>query len=129
MKTLKAGEVIHVKTNAELLNTLLGTTYKRWMRTIRSLYNGSFIWIVEIDGKVRSGWSNTWQDGKAIERYVCAPPYPSNIYDGLNMKKRVAFEKCNAGGRHYIFRGVFEIEQNFPLTHRVLHLISDQITL
>ena len=126
MKTLKAGDVVSVKTNAELLNTLLGTTYKRWMKTIRHLGNGEFIWIVDIDGKVRSGWSNTWQNGKIVERYVNDPPYPNNIYDGLNITKRAVFEKRNAGGRHYIFRGVFELEEGATLTHRVLSFSSRQ---
>ncbi len=128
MKTLQAGDIIPVRTNAELLNTLLGTTYKAWMKTIYHLGNGEFIWIVEIDGKVRSGWSNTWQNGKIVERYVYAPPYPRNIYDGLNITRRAVFEKCTAGGRHYIFRGIFQLEEGATLTHRVLSFASRQFS-
>ena len=55
MKKIKAGEVIYAKTNAELLNRLLGTNYKAWMKAYRFLDNGEMLWMPRLDGVVRSG--------------------------------------------------------------------------
>ncbi len=128
MKTIKAGEVIYAKTNAELLNTLLGKRYKAWMKAGYPLRFGEMLWMPRLDGKVRAGWRNTMQNGQIIEEYVGGQPYPSNIYDGLNIKRRAVFEKRDRGG-YFVFRGVFELESDLTLLRRVLGLVSDQITL
>ena len=112
MKKIKAGEVIYAKTNAELLNGLLG----------------EMLLMPRLDGKVRAGWTNTMQNEKIIEKYVGGHPYPNNFYDGVNVKRRVVFEKCDAG-RYFIFRGVFELEQGSTCTYRVLRPIKDEILL
>lgn len=127
MKLPKAGDRIYAKTNAELLNELLSTNYKAWMKTIYRLGDDEFIWIAALDGKVRSGWSNSWKNGQIIEHYDGDRPYPSNIEDGLNMKQRVVFEKHTGGKRYYIFRGVFRLEQGSTLTHRVLSLVKTDL--
>ena len=128
MKTLKAGEVVYADTNAELLNKLLGTHYKAWMKSHIPLDVGEMLWMARLDGVVHAGWRNTMQNGQIIEEYVGGHPYPSNINLGLEVRKRAVFEKYD-WGKFFVFRGVFEVEQNSSLTHRVLHSISDQITL
>ena len=128
MKTIKAGEVIYAKSNAELLNTLLGKHYKAWMKAGYPLRFGEMLWMPRLDGVVRAGWRNTMQNGQIIEEYVGGQPYPSNIYEGLNIKRRAVFEKCEWGG-YFVFRGVFELEQGSTLLRRVLGLVCDEITL
>lgn len=128
MKTIKAGEVIYAKTNVELLNGLLGTHYKRYMKAYRFLRAGEMLWMPRLDGVVRSGWRNTMQNRQIIEEYVGGQPYPSEIDMGLVVQKRIVFEKCDWGG-YFVFRGVFELEQGSTLLRRVLGLVSDEITL
>ena len=128
MKTMKAGEIIYAKTNAELLNGLLGKNYKAWMRAGYLLGVGEMLWMPRLDGVVRAGWKNFMSNGKIIEEYVGGHPYPSNIYDGLNIKRRGVFEKCD-WGIYFIFRGVFEIEPRSTLLRRTLRLIKGEICL
>ena len=128
MKTLKAGETIYAKTNAELLNTLLGTDYKRYMKAYRFLRTGEMLWMPRLDGKVRSGWRNIMQNGHIIEEYVGGQPYPREIDMGLVARRRIVFEKCD-WGKYFVFRGVFELEQGSTLLRRVLEFVSDEITL
>ena len=127
MKIIKAGEVIYAKTNVELLNGLLGTHYKRYMKAYRFLDTGEMLWMPRLDGVVRSGWRNTMQNGQIIEEYVGGHPYPNEIDMGLVARKRIVFEKHDRDG-YFIFRGVFELQQGSTLLHRVLERISDHIT-
>lgn len=127
MKAMKAGEYIYADTNAELLNQLLDTHYKAWMRSYIPLGVGEMLWMPRLDGAVRAGWKNMMLNGKIVEVYVGGRPYPSNINVGIEVRKRVVFEKFDDGG-YFIFRGVFEIEQGSTLTHRILGLVSDMIS-
>lgn len=128
MKTIQAGEIFYAKTNAELLNGLLGTHYKRYMKAYRFLHNGEMLWMPRLDGKVRSGWRDTRGNVQIIEEYVGGPPYPNEIDMGLVAKTRIVFEKCDREG-YFIFRGVFELDPEFTLTRRILRLIKDEISL
>ena len=127
MKTLKAGEVIYAKTNAELLNMLLGTHYKAWMKAYRFLDTGEMLWMPRLDGIVRSGWENTMQNGQIVEEYVGGRLYPSEIGIGLKGQIRIVFEKFDQ--RYFIFRGVFKLDPDFTLRRRVFRLIKDEIFL
>ena len=128
MKAIQAGEMIYADTNAELLNVLLGTHYKAWMKSYIPLEVGEMLWMPRLDGVVRAGWKNYMLNGKIIEEYVGGRPYPSNINVGLEVRRRAVFEKCDNGG-YFIFRGVFETEQGSTLTHRILQIINDKIYL
>ena len=127
MKTIKAGDIIYVKTNAELLNGLIGTHYKAWMKAYRFLDTGEMLWMPRLDGKVRSGWKDTRGNGKIVEEYVGGSPYPSEIGIGLKGQIRIVFEKFDQ--RYFIFRGVFKLDPNFTLTRRIFRLIKDEIFL
>ena len=128
MKTIKAGEVIYAKTNAELLNGLLGTHYKAYMKAYRFLDTGEMLWMPRLDGKVRSGWKNTLQNAQIVEEYVGGRPYPSEIGIGLKGQIRIVFEKFDHA-KYFVFRGVFEVESNATLTCRILRPIKDEIFL
>ncbi len=128
MKTIKAGDIFYVGTNAELLNKLLGTHYKAWMKSCILLSDDEMIWMPRLDSAVRAGWKNYMLNGKIIEEYVGGRPYPDNIYLGFEVRRRAVFEKCD-WGKYFIFRGVFEIEQGYTLARRTLCLIKDEIDL
>ena len=128
MKTIKTGEMIYAKTNAELLNMLLGKHFKAFMKAYRFLDTGEMIWMPRLDGKVRSGWKNTLQNRQIIEEYVGGRPYPSEIGIGLKGQIRIVFEKFDQEN-YFIFRGVFEIGSDSTLTRRILRPIKDEISL
>ena len=67
-------------------------------------------------------------NGNIIEEYVGGRPYPSEISIGLKGQIRIVFEKCD-WGKHFIFRGVFEVEPDSSLTRRILRQIKDKIFL
>ena len=129
LKTIKAGEAIYAETNAELLNTLLGTHYKAWMKAYRFLDSGEMLWMPRLDGDVRSGWRNTMQNGQIIEEYVGGQPYPNEIGIGLKGQIRIVFEKFDKE-KYFIFRGVFAIDQSSStFLRRVMNLVSEEFTL
>ena len=54
---MKSGEVIRVRTNAELLNELLGKNYRAWMKSVYDFGNNR-IWMIHIDNMPRNDWRN-----------------------------------------------------------------------
>ena len=56
---MKIGEVVYARTHAELLNELLGTNYKAWMKSGIRLPDGRWLWMIELGNFVStSGWIN-----------------------------------------------------------------------
>ena len=127
---MKAGKLIaDVHTNYELLNRLLKTDYEAWMSAEYKLSNGSFIWMVYLDGKERNGWINVTEGDNITEKYVGGRPYPNNIDTGLQNKTRVVFEKVKISNKQcYIFKGIYELQIGKPEL-RLLKKISDETDL
>ena len=132
---MKAGEKIFVHTNYELVNKLLNKDLKGWMSTVYKFsdypqYCDAFIWMVYLDGKKHYGWVNNCHNTSILEDYVGGKPYPNNIDDGLNIKRRFVFEKVGNGAkRYYVFRGFYELETGSNREHRVLRMISNEADL
>ena len=127
---MRAGKLVEdVHYNYELLNKLFNMNYKNYYKAEYSLGNGSFVWMVYLDGIERNGWINEKKDDIITEKYVGGKPYPNNIDTGLHNKIRLVFEKAkNYNKQYYIFRGVYELKEG---THeyRLLQKISDETTL
>ena len=125
---MKAGEVVKVKRNAELLNNLLGTNYEQWYKSYLHLDQNIMIWMARLDNKVRDGWRNRLENGKIIEEYLDTTNPPSNILVGAETKRRIAFIKYKD---HFRFIGVYEYDatnstpKNVLPIHRELVKISD----
>ena len=120
---MKVGECIHVRTNAELLNEVLGTHYKGFQQSSIILPDGKRLWMIELGSFVTpSGWVNKLiGTDKLSEKHVKDDfDYDRhNTYWGARQtgtdwgpETRVIFEKVTFGkSRIYIFRGVFRINR------------------
>ena len=119
-------------THADLLNTIgirskNGEKFKQYYKGTYALDDNTYIWIISIDRKQRSGWSNSW----------CGPDtiIESNFEDyehtiGLTHKYRVVFDKEYAGrGNKFIFRGCFMLQPESTNQRRVVKKISDTFVL
>ena len=122
---MQAGEIVKVDRNAQLLNKLLGTDYKQWYKSTYQLTADTMIWIIRLDNKLRNGWRNKSTSDRIIEGFD-GNTRPSNIYLGMQVKKRVVFEKVSGG---YVFHGVYQYDASRSnLTHRELVKLSDTYT-
>ena len=128
MKRIEKGDVFYHPTNAELLNELFCRQFKAYMKASYMLDDGTMLWMARLDGKVRAGWRNFWQNKKIVEEYVGGYPYPDNYSLGFDVQRRAVFEKCD-WGKYFVFHGVFRLEQGSTLKKRILELDSDQILL
>ena len=56
---MRIGEYVYAETHAELLNELLGTNYKAWMKSSIKLPDGRLLWMVDLGNYLSSsGWIN-----------------------------------------------------------------------
>ena len=63
--------IICAETHADFLNQAFGTNYKGYMRGRWNYDENTWVWIVRMDSKVRSGWRNRIIDQNEIwEEYV-----------------------------------------------------------
>lgn len=116
------GELLRVSTNAQLLNQLVGTHYKQWYKSTYQLKDDTMIWMIRLDNQLRSGWCNKLENGKIIEEFY-GNDQPPNIYLGIQIKKRLVFEKTSNG---YRFLGVYQFDDaKSNLRHRELAKIAD----
>ena len=68
---MRKGDVIKVKTNAELLNKLFGTNYNGWQKSVYDC-EGIRVWMIYLDHKERNKWRN-YKDGNLIVEENMAP--------------------------------------------------------
>ena len=68
---MKIGEYIYARTHADFLNELLGTNYKAWMKSCRSLPDGKQIWMIELGYFVTpAGWRNQLTEKGISEKHM-----------------------------------------------------------
>jgi hypothetical protein len=120
---MKVGEYVYARTNADLLNEVLGTNYKSWMKSSIMLPDGKRLWMIELGSFVtNSGWINKLVSlNKLSEKHMSGDfAYEAhNTYWGAKKvgkdwgpETRVIFDKVSCGStRKYIFRGVFRINR------------------
>lgn len=139
---MKIGEVVYAKTHAELLNELLGTDYKAWMKSSIKLPDGKLLWMIELGNFVSvSGWINR-QVGfdKISEKHIgeefdfdAHNTYKGAIIDrqSWNSADRVVFDMIKSGtSRKYVFRGVFRLnKESSTVDENIWELIMDEYTL
>lgn len=139
---MKIGEYVYANTNAELLNELLGTNYKAWMKSSIILPDGKRLWMIELGNFVtKSGWINKLISADKISEKHVAKDFDydshSTFLGAQQVKKswgpetRVVFEKVNLGSsKKYIFRGVFRInKEKSTVEENIWDLIMDEYTL
>jgi hypothetical protein len=134
---MRVGEYIFANTHAELLNELLGTDYKGYMKCAKALPDGKLLWMIELGDFIsKSGWKNRLISLERISEKQVMKEFDS--HDTYKMKgecfderDRVVFEMVRLGScRKYIFRGVFRLNQDeCKLDENIWDLICDEYTL
>lgn len=139
---MKIGEVVYAKTHAELLNELLGTDYKAWMKSSIKLPDGKLLWMIELGNFVSaSGWINRQVGFDKISEKHIGTEFDfdaHNTYKGAiidrqpwNCADRVVFDMIKSGtSRKYVFRGVFRLnKESSTVDENIWELIMDEYTL
>ena len=117
-------QLLYFDTHAELLNYLLNSNYKAWMKSWYILNNSYAIWIISLDYQVRLGWRNRRTEDTIYENYV----YKYIPDDPLNHRNRLCFSiHNNSCKRIYVFEGVFKYVKTENNT-RIWQKISDTYT-
>ena len=90
-----AGEAIEVKTNFNLLNILLGKSYKGWQSCTYAFNPTDVIWMIKLNNKTSpSGWKNalTEKGERVVENFV------GDNYERLESHKATVYHQ-----KRYIF--------------------------
>lgn len=134
---MKSGEFVYARTHADLLNELLGTNYKAWMKSGIRLPDGRWLWMIELGNFVSpSGWKNRLVGNKISEKHVGRDfVFEHNTYKNalligkkFDSSDRVVFDMDKSGShRKYVFRGVFRLnKEESTLDENVWDLIMDE---
>ena len=104
---MKSGEVIRVRTNAELLNELLGKNYGAWMKSVYDL-DDKRIWMIHIDNKIRNDWRN-YKSGDVIVEENMDPFDTTGLRtDVRHNVERIVFSKHNGC---FVFEGIYKYDK------------------
>jgi hypothetical protein len=130
---METNEYVYANTHAALLNELLGTDYKAWMKSSIMLPDGKRLWMIQLgDFIASSGWKNYLaSEDRIIEEQVSELQYQNQgtaIKSGKYDEDRVVFDfDKTQKNRKYIFRGVFRINRNLSTEMKnVWDKISDE---
>ncbi len=128
--TVQRGEEFHVQTNAALLNLLLGTNYKAWMKCwIYLTKDPDYQLVMLSEGEVINGWTNTFEESAGIfrEDFVDARDEKLPNHEGLPPTYRAIFMKCGKGkDRYFVFRGIYELSRESTPNHRISKRVADK---
>ena len=125
---IRRGDVFYCRTNAELLNKLLGRKYVQFERCSCSLTETYEIILHEFDKVTAAKWLNQeLSDGTVLERFV------GNVkvfrqHDELPEKRRALFEKRREEGV-FIFKGVYQLCEESTIDRRIWKRIADETNL
>lgn len=123
------GQRFNVSTNAELLNTLLGTKLNGWMKCSYSLTSDKKYEIVMLpESETINGWTNSFDESKGLwyEDFVGLSDEKLSAHKGLPPTYRAVFKKWGYGQqRYYTFIGVYELSKESIPNHRISTIISE----
>lgn len=104
---MKSGEIVRVKTNAQLLNLLFGENYKAWMKSVYDFGNKR-IWMIHIDNKPRNDWKN-YKSGNVIIEENMRPNDTAGLRsDVRHNTDRIVFSKHDG---YFIFEGQYKYDK------------------
>lgn len=111
---MKSGDIFYARTHAELLNQILGTDYKQYMKCAYNLSDDTVIWMIRLDGhESKAGWTNILRADGIYEVYTGDPCSRLDAHKTPNYpKKRLVFDIVESAyqGRRYIFRGIYKFD-------------------
>ena len=121
---MKSGEVIRVRTNAKLLNELLGQNYKAWMKSVYD-FGDKRIWMIHIDNKPRNGWRNYKKGDVIVEENMRSYDKTGLRTDVRHNTVRIVFSKHKS---YFIFEGKYRYdkEKSRDSEIRYWEKVSDQ---
>lgn len=141
-KLIKIGTTIEAKTHAEFLNELLGTNYKNFMQSGKTIQDGRRLWMIELGPFVSpAGWKNQLiLNDLIIETHVGIKfefskhdTYKHALLTGIKFddSDRVIFDIVKKEThREYIFRGVFRLNKTkSSLKENVWDLIMSEYNI
>lgn len=104
---MKSKEVIKVRTNAELLNELLGTDYTSWMKSYYDTEKNR-IWMIRLDNQTRNNWRN-YESGDTIVEENLDHRDTSGVRTDIRPDaERIVFAKENV---FFIFKGIYKYDK------------------
>ena len=128
---LITGDVFY-GTHADLLNaigirTKDGKSFKQYYKGTYELDNNTYIWIISIDGKERSGWRNSWYGTDTIiEENLENYTHPI----GITHKYRLVFDKKPTGrGNKFNFMGYYMLQPESTNRKRIITKVNDSFNL
>ena len=104
---MKSGEVIRVRTNAELLNELLGKNYRAWMKSVYDFGNNR-IWMIHIDNMPRNDWRNYKKGDVIVEENMRPFDLTGLRSDVRHNVERIVFSKHDG---YFIFEGKYRYDK------------------
>ena len=104
---MKSGEVIRVRTNAELLNELLGKNYRAWMKSVYDFGNNR-IWMIHIDNMPRNDWRNYKKGDVIVEENMRPFDLTGLRSDVRHNVERIVFSKHDG---YFIFEGIYKYDK------------------
>ena len=131
MNIISRGDIIHAKTNYELLNKVLNRDLHGWMKCNYPLSPTFELLMHEFNKVTNAGWRNYESSNKTIiEQYEGKPNKPFTSHEGLPKNNyRAIFEKQKDKGI-FIFKGVYQmsLSESTP-NKRIWHKVADKTNL
>lgn len=126
---LKEGDVFYLQKHSDLINTLLNTSYKAWMKCTYPLVDGKEMHFIKMHQVSSYGWTNYLKNNTFVEEYVGKKAEMAKNHMYMYENERVLFEvvENGFGARKYIFRGVFRrVMSQTDMYKRVWEKVSNQ---
>lgn len=126
---IRRGEIFYVRTNAELLNKVLGKNMKGYMKCIYPLTDNYALLMHTFDRVTTAGWLNREiPNGTVVEQFVGNKKIYA-AHEGLpDHRYRALFEKHKDEGR-FIFKGVYKLAEESTSNRRVWEKVADETNL
>lgn len=124
-KNMKSGEIIRVRTNAALLNMLLGENYKAWMKSTYDI-DGQRIWMIHIDNRPRNDWKNYKKGDIIVEENLRPYDLTGVRSDVRHDFERIVFSKHDG---YFIFEGKYKYDKERSIDNKIRYWVrvSDEI--
>ena len=127
-RIVRRGDVFYCRTNADLLNKLLGKHFAGFMKCHYPLTETYEIILHEFDKVTTAKWLNQeLSDGTVLERYM-GDVKVFWQHDELPEKRRALFEKRREEGI-FIFKGVYQLCEESTVNRRIWKRIADETNL
>ena len=127
-RTVRRGDVFYCRTNAELLNKLLGKHFAGFMKCHYPLTETYEIMLHEFDKVTTAKWLNQeLSDGTVLERFV-GDVKVFRQHDKLPEKHRALFEKRKKEGT-FVFKGIYRLCEESTIDRRIWERIADETNL